>query len=220
VTESRRQFPIRKGNKSDEFSSILWSEVQNNYLSYSMLRKLRQEDMADAIDLPWKGHILIDRLPAGFDPKDRFSKEIELGVKVHNLGMADLKVLGYNYRFGVMGGDEKHYVEGKCFSDPKWLAQIDDAFAKDAQVFGPFGPIGWTHGDETFLSEDPDVCWSPSCLKNFRKFCKSEYGDITSLNASWSSHWESWNEIMPTTYDEARESGNYPVGYIYYSSTS
>jgi hypothetical protein len=210
VTESRHWFPIRKGSDPYDFSSVLWSMPKNDMISHFMLKKLRDEDHGDAIDVSWRGHLLRNRLPRDMKSDRMFPRAVELESKVYNLARADLQIMGYNYRFGVLGGDEKHQLNGPCFTDPEWLASIDEAFARDARVYGPYGPIGWTHGDESFLSEDPDVCWSPSCLAGFRKYLHFAYGDLASLNDSWAGNWKSWDEILPGTFEAARESGNYP----------
>ena len=210
VTESRLMFPIRKGNDPTEYTSILWSEVKNNYINYAMLRKLRDRDEGDAVDVPWTGLLLENRVPSPLEAGMLHLPETDLEIKIRNLGLADLKVLAYNYRFGVLGGDEQHRLVGKCFSDPQWLEEIADAFTRDAEIYGPYGPLAWTHGDETLLSEDPDVCWTETCLKAFKQFLRSEYDELDALNASWSSHWKNWDEILPGTYEEARESRNFP----------
>ena len=210
VTESRSAFPVRKGSDPYDFNSILWSTPKNDIINHYMLLKLGAADEGDAIDVSWRGHLLNNTPPKGVDLDRMFAREVELENKVFNLARANLQIMGYNYRFGVLGGDQHHRLKGPCFTDPEWLAAIDEAFTKDAQVYGPFGPIGWTHGDESFLSEDPDVCWSPSCLAGFRAYLQDRYGDLESLSNRWGSRWTTWDDILPGTFEEARRSGNYP----------
>jgi len=206
VADRRHKFPVRKKKRWDDFSSILWAESRNEYINYLMLEKLR-EDEADAIDMPHMGYLFRGYAAR---PDGAFPAETELEVNARNIGMADLRPVPYNYRFGVLGGNENHIARPYCFTDPVWFERVEEAFTIDAEIYGPYGPLAWTHGDESLLSGDPDVCWSPTCLAGFREFLKEMYGDLGALNASWGSDWKNWDEVMPSTYDDARSSGNYP----------
>jgi hypothetical protein len=206
VHELRKPFPVRLPNRCDDFSSILWADAKNEYVTHMMFRKLR-EDEGDAIDMSHTG-CLFRGGPTR--PPDQVPIEVDLKTSARIVAMADLMLLPYNARFGVLGGNENHVATPYCMSDPEKFEEFEACFATDEEVFGPYGPIGYTHGDESYLSNNPDVCRSPSCLAGFRDYLKREYGSLEALNASWQSDWKSWDEVLPSTFEEVKESGNYP----------
>jgi len=206
VHELRKGFPVRMPDRWDDFSSIIWAGAKNEFITHMMLRKLH-EDEADAIDMAMVGYLFRGGPER---PEGSIPTEVDLGTYARDVAMANLMLLPYNYRFGVLSGDKNHVSQSYCMSDPKKFEEFEKGFATDTKIFGPYGPIGYTHGDESYLSNNPDVCWSPSCLSGFRNYLKKTYGNLESLNESWGSDWKSWDEILPSTFEEVKKSGNYP----------
>ena len=54
-----------------------------------------------------------------------------------------------------------------------------------SEIYGPYGPLAWSHGDESFYAGHPDICWSATCLAAFREYLKTRYADLAELNREW-----------------------------------
>ncbi len=193
-------FPVRAKLKgTDDFSEIIWSDQNNTFLTNAMLRKLAKYDQADAI--------LIGSVREG-------------GTYARDIAAANLAVAPHQGRFGYFtektipakfhpcfsGDIEKGYG---CMSDPETLQEIDEWGALNSDIFGPYGPLVWDHGDESSYSNNPDTCWSDTCLAAFREYLKTRYAGLDALNKEWKTQYKTWDEVMPLTYEDAIKSGNY-----------
>ena len=61
-------------------------------------------------------------------------------------------------------------------------------------------------GDECFLGST--VCYSPTCLADFRRAMEAKYGDIAKLNARWGSAFGSFADVMPSQLKELKDRSN------------
>ena len=98
-----------------------------------------------------------------------------------------------------------------CMTAPETRKAIDD-LALQSAIYGPYGPLSWTHGDESFYAGHPDTCWSETCLAAFRGFLKGRYSGLEALNAEWRTGYKTWDEVLPLTFEDAVKSGNYALG--------
>ena len=189
ICEKRFNFPVRAKRKGfDDFNEIVWASGTNQFLTHLMLRKLFQEDQADAIDLGWRG-----------------------ATQARNVALANLTIVPYTAGFGHFGSKVVP-VTGQmngCMTAPATFKAIDDWGRLQGEIFGPYGTLVWTHGDESFYALNPDSCWSDTCLSAFREYLKTRYPDITSLNKEWKTDYKNWDEVMPLTFEEALNTGNY-----------
>ncbi|MBI3920745.1 MAG: beta-galactosidase, partial [Armatimonadetes bacterium] len=193
VCESSLAFPVRARLGWDDFNDIVWSGGENNFLTHLMLRKLSTSDEATAIDIGWRGN-----------------------TNARNLAMANLASLPYTARYGCLGAGPDHIVAVDpktaygCMSDPTTLANLDKWGDIQSQMFGPYGPLAWTHGDETnYAYGDPNLCWSRTCLAAFRTYLKGVYFDLEAVNREWGTGCKSWDEVMPLAFQEAKETKGY-----------
>jgi len=162
VCTSRLSFPIRANRKrQDGFSEVVWSGAGNQFITHRMLRKLAQQDQADAIDVGSSG-----------------------ATHARNIAAADLAALPYTTGFGHFGNQEKHIVPTLsgaqamhgCMSNADTLKAVDEWFVRQSDIFGPYGPLAWTHGDESHYAGDPTSvgrtrAWRPSattCARSTR----------------------------------------------------
>jgi len=184
----RLSFPVRAGLRRDDFKEVSWCSGENQFLTHLMLNKLGRDDQADAVYIPWRGV-----------------------TAARNIAAANLEAVPYTARFGVWGS--KEISAGKygygCMSNPVTLAQIDEWGRVQSDIYGPYGPLAWSHGDETNYSTHPDTCWSDTCLADFRGYLKAVYPDITALNGEWKTNYHSWEDVVPLTYADAVKTGNY-----------
>lgn len=186
-------FPVRARLGWDDFHDIVWAGGENNFLTHLMLRKLSASDEATAIDIGWRGN-----------------------TNARNIAMANLASLPYTARYGCFGAGADHIVgvDPKtaygCMSDPITLANLKEWGDIQSQIFGPYGPLGWTHGDETHYSiSDSNLCWSKTCLAAFRDYVKKAYTDLNSVNQEWGTAYNTWDEVMPLTFLKAKETKAY-----------
>lgn len=199
----RLRFPVRTRFRRDDFASIIWGTHDNSLPTFYMLKKLREVDQADVIDtLP--GHAWRSNKPS-----ETYSPEVEMDTRARNCGLANLMICPYNSRFGVLGNPKNH-ISDRSMANAKRIEDIGRHFRIDAQVYGPYGPFVWTHGDESHYSESPDVDWHPAALARFRRLLKEKlYPNLDALNREWSTQYKTWDAVMPSTYADARETGNF-----------
>ncbi len=192
VSTASLLFPVRAKLRLDDFNEIVWGGMRNTPITQQMLRKLAREDQADAYDICFSG-----------------------ATAARNVGLVNLMPLPYSDRFGPLGGNNRHIVAAKegeaygCMSHPLTLKALKDRMEGHARIYSAYGTIGYTHGDETSYSSDPDVCWCPSCLEKFRGDLKQSYGDLPALNADWGTAYTAWEQVMPVTYKEAKATKRY-----------
>jgi len=185
-------FPVRATRATDEMQDIAWAGAQNQFITTSMLRKLASEDETSAVDVGWSG-----------------------ATSARNLAAANLSAVPYTARYGPLGAGPDHVVPVLadnaygCMSSPVTLGNLDKWGETQSAIFGPYGPLAWTHGDETHYSADPDVCWSETCLAAFREYLREVYSDLAALNKEWHTTYADWSQVMPITFEQAKQTGNY-----------
>ena len=195
VTTATLDFPIRARRRWDDFNSVIWSGGENHFITHHMLRKLAAHDQADSIDIGWRG-----------------------ATVARNIAMADLSHTPYTARYGCFGKCKNNIVRSRsghgaaygCMSSPVTLGGLDKWGEQQSRIYGPYGPFVWTHGDETnYAHHSPDVCWSRTCMEAFRKLLTGVYADVGELNRKWKTSYAAFEEVMPLTFKEAKDTGNY-----------
>ena len=187
-------FPIRARLGWDDFNEVTWCAAENQFITHAMLRKLGEQDQSGAIDVGWRG-----------------------ATHARNVAAANLAAVPYTAGFGHFGNYKDHVVptlsgvraKGGCMSNPLTLKAVDEWGATQSDIYGPYGPLAWTHGDESFYAGDPDVCWSDTCLKAFREYLREVYSDVSALNRQWNTSYTDWSEVKPITYEQAKKTGHY-----------
>ena len=93
-------------------------------------------------------------------------------------------------------------VRTPCYSSPEWKeelrSRIREVGAKNRYDFYNVR-VHWL-GDEVFLGSN--VCYSPSCLKEFREALAAAYGTVAALNAEWGTSFASFDEVLPCQLKE------------------
>ena len=109
-------------------------------------------------------------------------------------------------------GDKMTLVRSNCLSNPDQLASCTNFLRRvygDSLYRRGFRSFGF--GDEMSLTDHEgrpiDFCFSPHCLKEFRRFAKSRYGTLERLNETYESDFRSWDEVLPFTRDEVWKAG-------------
>ncbi len=125
-----------------------------------------------------------------------------------NSSRHDFDTIPYITRYFYSGTDP---IRKPCLTDPKWLPKHLAELEDKARALAPYGPRAYTLGDECFLArENAEVCFSPSCLAEFRQWLQSEYQSLQALNESWGTQYNSFDEAEPLKLADAREAKSPP----------
>lgn len=209
VCEKSVPFPVRAKLRWDDFNEVVWAGTRTNFITYLMLKKLASFDEADVIVMPGAGfwfHIYPDWTAT--KEKTLSIKDL-LQVTARNVSQANLSLLPYNWRFAGGGTTDIGSISEWCLNNPELRKVIERNFLIDGEIFGPYQPFCWTHGDESFYSREPNNCWCKYCLTNFRQYLKEKYGTLEALNRDWETNYTVWDEVMPLIFKQAKETGSY-----------
>lgn len=142
---------------------------------------------------------------AGVDTFTNSGTSENAARRVAELGFG---VIPYMTRYSY---DGKESVRKPCLTDPAFLEGELAKLRKHATAQWPYDPQGYTLGDECFLARgDVDVCFSPTCIADFREWLATEYASVAELNQSWGTRYASFAEAEPIRLAEAKTSGQLP----------
>ncbi|HIE52335.1 MAG TPA: hypothetical protein EYP85_11300, partial [Armatimonadetes bacterium] len=121
----------------------------------------------------------------------------------------DLRAIPYMTRYFFTGAPEDR-IRRPCLTEPQYRAAEERKLTTNAQVFAPHDPLGYTLGDECYFNSQPyDLCWSETCLADFRRYLREVYGTVERLNAEWGTNLQSFAEATPLPLEEARQTGQF-----------
>ena len=61
---------------------------------------------------------------------------------------------------------------------------------------------------EVLVKHLADICHSPTCQAEFRKYLKGIYGDLAALNRQWDTSYAKWDQVPIMNMKAARKHGN------------
>ncbi len=101
-------------------------------------------------------------------------------------------------------------VRDPCLTNPAYRQKVAEDLTRVAERGLPYSTSDFTLGDENHLVAGSwDLCFSETCVADFRRWAQEQYGSLERLNASWGSAYTSWDEVRPGTLEECRKTGNY-----------
>ncbi|MBV8858037.1 MAG: beta-galactosidase trimerization domain-containing protein [Acidobacteria bacterium] len=109
-------------------------------------------------------------------------------------------------------GDKTFLRRTPSFDDPAFMRSLTDIARATARNKARYQMDYYFVGDEGSLTSygDPfDFDWSPHALAEFRAWLRGEYKTLDALNREWKSSFKSWDEVVPSTTDEARKANNF-----------
>ncbi|MCS7224665.1 MAG: beta-galactosidase [Armatimonadetes bacterium] len=104
--------------------------------------------------------------------------------------------------------DKKWLIREPCMSSPQEHTRLEESVRRIVNLMAPFSPIAYCLTDEssvTYYNAPFDFCFSPYCLERMRQWLRQRYGDLSILNREWGRDFASWDEVVPDTFEEARE---------------
>jgi hypothetical protein len=100
-------------------------------------------------------------------------------------------------------------VRDPCLTNPSFRAKVKEDLTKVATRGLRYGVSDFTLGDENlFVSGRFDLCFSDTCVEDFRRWAREVYGTLDALNAEWGSQFGDWSEVKPQTLAQAKAAGN------------
>ena len=96
-------------------------------------------------------------------------------------------------------------VRDPCFTSERYQKLQHDGLVSRAKkdAYRYYNVTHHTLGDESFLGST--VCYSPTCLRDFRLFLKGRYRDLAELNKRWGTSFDSWEKVMPCQLNEIKD---------------
>ena len=190
VQEKVEEFSIPR-REWDDFSFVIWrGEPPREYIGNLVLEQYERYG-ADAIDVYY--------VPGRSVEERKF--------EARRIAELNLDVLPY---ISLIYSPGPELIREPCLTDPKYREEVEANLRKYAPVFVPYGPIGYSLGDENILSGGGgDLCFSPTCLDDFRVYVQKVYKNLGALNEEWDTDYGSWNEVKPLTLEEAKQTGNF-----------
>ncbi len=194
IAEKEFPFPVRYV-RLPRFVDVVWGNAGNFPIEHMMLKKLAEEDAVDAMLLSW-----------GF------------AARAYNTTRYNMGILSYPERYGCIDKGTKpaiakvwpqHLKDHNCMDQAETYTVLKKKISRFADTLGPYAPIGYTMGDESMYSHDPDICFCPESLSALREYLKTQYRDITELNNAWKTSYKSFEEAVPLVFSEAQKTGNY-----------
>ena len=171
----------------DDFHFLAWSDGQNHAVRHHINRVLA----AGGVD--W-----IDN--TGLTGGDAHRAQ----VYCRNAARYGLASIPYITRIASM--QETGRERRPCLHDPRHLKPWTAGLEERAGGSRPYGPPGYTLGDENFLVRRKlDVCTAPPTLAAFRSWLEEQYGSLERLGEAWQLNIAGWDKVMPATFEEVKD---------------
>ena len=108
---------------------------------------------------------------------------------------------------------ERGHIRVPCLTDPGYEKAQRILYRQAAAEWRSMCPPEFNLGDESRFTvrQEKDLCFSDTCIVDFQRFLRADYGTIDRLNAEYGSGHKSWEEVIPISLDDARETGNVPL---------
>jgi len=92
-----------------------------------------------------------------------------------------------------------------CINSSSYVSLVQEICRKRASAVGA---LAYLNGDEqsfTSYTREFDFCFSPDCLREFRRHLADKYGAIAKLNAIWQTQYAGFDTIVPPLTADARK---------------
>jgi hypothetical protein len=210
---------VQEKRRQREYTALVSFGGTKHYLQDAQMRQVR----AAAADtgFTWSGGEVDNSLnvPRGtfgvywYDRGPTTPEGIERAIEDYRK-TGDFEALGYLTKKELYRrtGDTKFLRRTPSFNDPAFMDALADITRATARNKARYQMDYYFVGDEGSLTSygDPvDFDWDPHALADFRLWLREEYGTLDALNREWKSGFKKWDEVVPSTTEQARRSGNF-----------
>ena len=210
---------VQRERRQKEYRGLLSFEAPPHYLAALRQRLLRAQamdsgftwggDVTDSLEIPrgYFGVYWYDRGPTTPEGLERAVQEFERTGDLSALQYLTKKEL---YR---RTHDPRFLVRTPSLDDPAVLDVLREVSFTSARNKAVYDMDYYFVGDEGSLTSytDPvDFDWGPHALSSFREWLRTQYGSLEALNAKWRKSFARWEDVVPSTTEEARTSGDFP----------
>jgi hypothetical protein len=222
VVDQLRAAPVvvvQRERRQKEYQALLSFEGARHGLGPLRGRRLRALAMDngftwggsvnDSLDIPrgYFGVYWYDRGPTTPEGLDRAIKEYEASGDASGLQYLTRKEL---YK---RTGDKRFLVRSPSLDDPQVLEVLADVARAAGRNKAVYNMDYYFVGDEgslTSYTDEVDFCFGPHTLAKFRKWLETKYAGLEALNRTWRTSYTRWEDVMPSTSEEARRTGVFP----------
>ena len=101
-------------------------------------------------------------------------------------------------------------VRDPCLTNPEYREKVREDLTKTAGAGAKYSTSEFTLGDENLFVSGPfDLCFSDTCVPDFRRWAQEVYGSLDKLNTEWGSSYRKWEEVRPSTLEQCQKTGNF-----------
>ncbi|NOZ24207.1 MAG: hypothetical protein GXP25_24290 [Planctomycetes bacterium] len=190
VDQKEQEVPV-PDSRWDDWSFLVWSSGGNNVV----------RDGINYVNSQWG----VDAI----DNTGLTGGNAEMAaLYCRNAARHGLRSVPYITRIASM--QETGDIRTPCLTDPTYLKKWTEGLKERARGAAPYGPLGYTLGDENFLVHRKlDVCFSETCKADFRTYLHKIYGTLDALNQEWGSSYKAWDDVEPIHLQKARDTKQY-----------
>jgi hypothetical protein len=105
--------------------------------------------------------------------------------------------------------DKKFLIRKPCFNDPAFWDEVKPRIQRLVRPFVPNKPLLYNLRDELSIcsfASPMDYCFGTHTIEAFREWLKTQYNSLAGLNIEWETSFTSWDQVMPMTTYEIKDS--------------
>ncbi|MHB1457406.1 MAG: beta-galactosidase trimerization domain-containing protein [Armatimonadota bacterium] len=176
--------------KNNDIRVILWSRLpkEDRYYTPSVF-KLWKDSGVDTIYSAYSEHVPLANMN-GIPILTRFADE-----KTSN-----------EFKGKVPERTSNDLVRQPCLTDPAYLSGLEKTLVDGANLWKDYSVSELSLGDEcNFCDKNFDLCFSPTCIQDFKRFVSTQYGSISDLNKEYGTNYGTFNDVQPMPINQARQ---------------
>jgi hypothetical protein len=209
---------VQDTRRAKEYTALVSFGGTKHYLQDAQMRMVH--DLAADTGFTWGGDVdnslAIPRGTFGvywYDRGPTTPEGMERAIAEYQR-TGDFEALGYLTKKELFkrSGDKKFLRRTPSFNDPAFMQALSDIVRAAARNKARYNMDYYFVGDEgslTSYGDAVDFDWSPQTLADFRSWLQQEYGTLPALNKEWRTSFKDWADVVPSTTEEARKSGNF-----------
>ena len=183
--------PVRLPVVRDEFQTVMWGRTTDALPEYNLGRQL--------------AHLGFDHLLAGYLGLNPLFRRTDKAVVRAARAAARLNLGQWAYITHHHPRNQDKNVRSPCLTDPVFQAAERKKLRSYARCLKHFGVMYFLGDENTLQTPGHDVCFSPTCQADFRKYLKAVYSSLEALNGEWGTCLQSWEQVTPLNLKKARQ---------------